>query len=313
MEDAQRAAEQVQSALSFGASRANGALSPRAGRANRESLARLIVEVALSPGEYRLELKVPQALRVLWLADGRLVGAASSADGESLLDRSSRDGLIDSRQEQELRLLRAESTGSMARVLRERGYLRETEVVPLIQRHAEQIALEAFSEYEVIYRLAEESPSADVALAASARGPLELLAEGLRRGFAGEPLLAHLGGLRAVPRLLETQVTPELLGLNGRERELLHAVDGEASLERLMLRAGLPQERALRVLMLARTVGLIELEAAPAPDELPGDLDVAAPRLEVRRGAGGRLLLRPRPSALGRRRRGAACLRAPCK
>lgn len=84
-----------------------------------------------------------------------------------------------------------------------------------------------------------------------------------------------------MPRSLEGAFAPEAFGLSARELALFTAIDGEASTERVLLRAGLPQERALRLLMLGRILGLIALEPPEeATEETPGDLDVS--RLEAR-------------------------------
>ncbi|WNZ63642.1 hypothetical protein QEG98_07970 [Myxococcus sp. MxC21-1] len=55
-------------------------------------------------------------------------------------------------------------------------------------------------------------------------------------------------------------------------------MDGEHTLEALLLGAGLPQDSALKSLAVARTLGLVSLE--PATDEDAGDLP---PELDVRR------------------------------
>ncbi|MBN1208330.1 MAG: hypothetical protein JXB05_25950, partial [Myxococcaceae bacterium] len=251
---------------------------PRSGSVTQEGLAHLLLRLCEGRAEVRLELKAPDALRILWLRAGRLVGALSSAEGETLVDRARRDGLIDARQENELRLVRAASTGALLDSLRRRGYLREAEAVPLVQRYTEQIFLEAFSEASSLYRVTEEPPPHEVALAAATRPPLHLLAEALRNSLSVESFLVQAGGLRAVVARGSAGLEPGAFGLSTRELQLLAGVDGERTLEALLLGAGLPQETTLKTFAVARALGLVALQ--PVAEEEPGELP---PELDIRR------------------------------
>jgi hypothetical protein len=200
----------------------------------------------------------------------------SSAPGESLVDRARADGLIDARQEGELRLVRSATTGALLDALRGRGYLRESESVPLVQRYTEQVFLDALAEPSTLYRLVPEPAPHEVALAAATRPPLHLLAEALRNTLTAESLLAAAGSLRARVFRGDIHLGPEDFGLPPRDLQLLSQVDGAHTLEALLLGAGLPQESALKTLAVARTLGLITLQAASGEDtgELPPELDV---------------------------------------
>jgi hypothetical protein len=255
---------------------------PRNGSVNQEGLSRLITRLQEARAGVRLELKVAGALRILWLKDGALVGAVSSASDESLVDRARSDGLIDARQENELRLVRGASTGALIDAMRGRGYVRENEVVPLVQRYTEQVALDALAEPSSLYRLSEEPPPHEVALAASTRPLLHLLAEALRNGVSTESFMEAAGGLRAGVVRGEPVPSPEAFGLSSRELRLLEEVDGEQSLEQLLLGAGLPQDTALKVFAVSRALGLIVLRPATeaSDEEAPGELDVR--RLEAK-------------------------------
>ncbi|PTL79061.1 hypothetical protein [Vitiosangium sp. GDMCC 1.1324] len=250
---------------------------PRSGSVNQEGLARLVTRLQEARAQVRLELKVAGALRILWLKDGALVGAVSSAPDESFVDRARADGLIDARQENELRLVRGVSTGALIDAMRGRGYLRENEVVPLVQRYTEQVALDALGESSSLYRLTEEPPPHEVALAASTRPLLHLLAESLRNGVSPESFVEAAGGLRAVVVRGEPEPAPEAFGLSSRELRLLAEIDGEQTLEQLLLGAGMPQDTALKVLAVARALGLVTLRPAAGvsdEQEAPGELDV---------------------------------------
>ncbi|WP_257461333.1 hypothetical protein [Archangium lipolyticum] len=249
---------------------------PRAGSVNQEGLARLITRLQEGRAGVRLELKVAGALRILWLKDGALVGAVSSAQDESLVERARADGLIDARQENELRLVRGASTGMLIDAMRGRGYVRENEVVPLVQRYTEQVALDALAEPSSLYRLSEEPPPHEVALAASTRRLLHLLAEALRNAVSTDSFVEAAGGLRAVVIRGEPEPAPEAFGLSSRELRLLEEVDGEQTLEQLLLGAGMPQDTALKVFAVARALGLITLRPAAevSSEAAPGELDV---------------------------------------
>jgi hypothetical protein len=247
---------------------------PRAGSVNREGLASLLTRLQSARLQARFELKGSGALRVLWLKEGRLVGALSSAPDESLIDRARADALIDARQENELRLVRGSSTGALIDTMRARGHLLENEVVPLVQRYTEQVALDAFGEASSLYRLVEEPPPHEVALAASTRPLLHLLAEALRDHVSAESFLSAAGGLRA--GVFRGESAPEAFGLSARELRLLSEVDGEQTLEQLLLGAGLPQDTAFKLLALLHTLGLIVLKPAipVSGHEAPGEVEV---------------------------------------
>ncbi|WP_434387882.1 hypothetical protein [Melittangium boletus] len=250
---------------------------PRGGSVNGEGLARLVIRLREARIQVRFELKGARALRVLWLRDGALVGAMSSAPEESLVDRARADGLIDARQANELRLVRGTSNTALLEAMRGRGYVRETEVIPLVQRYTEQVALDALAEDASLYRLVEEAPPHEVALAASTRPLLHLLTEALRDRVSAEAFLSLAGGLRAGVFRLGAEPEPDTFGLSARESRLLAEVDGEQTIEQLVLGAGLPQDTALRALGLGQALGLLQVrpaEAAEPDDDTPGELDV---------------------------------------
>ena len=229
---------------------------PPAARVKLEGLAALVLRLAELGATGRLELRSDDALRVLWLDQGHLAGAASSAPGESLLERAHRDGLVDARQTRELRLLRAGTDAELLRGMLERGYLRESEAVPLLQRATEHVALEALSELDAAYRwtLGLVVPESE---RAAALRPLRVLAvEALRRGLSTEAVIERTQGLQAVPSLVVAQDF-RLLGFPEREAELLESIDGESTVQSLLLGVGLKQDTGLRALALAQALGAV--------------------------------------------------------
>ena len=250
------------------------------GPLDRSRLISLLTGLHLSRPEARLEVRTSDALRVLFFRDGALVGATSTSPGETLLDRARRDGLIDGRQEAELRLLRGVSSGDLLRALRERGYLRENEVLPLVQRHTEQVALEVFSQSDALFRLSLERTPAGLVLAAAVRPPLVLLTEALRAAMPVDGLLSSLGGLGATVRPAGGEIGLGELGLREPELALLRRAETPISVEQLLLGSGMRQEVALRTLALGRAFGLLTIEPGAVDD---GDTSEPADDLEVRR------------------------------
>lgn len=254
---------------------------PRNGAVSLGELATLVSTLVAAQADVRLELGVRGGTRTLWFKKGALHGAESSFDHESLIDRARRDGLIDARQEAELRLLRTATAQEQLEAMKARGYLREIETIPLLQRATEAVALEAFSEETTQYRLSDEPPSIQVLLVAVPRSTLPLLAEALRRAVPTDILLETLGGAEAICVATENDVDLRAMGFTDKERKMLSWVDGEASVEDLTLAAGLKQEHAFRALLVAKLLGVIEVKPPekPAP-VVSGDLDIR--RLEAK-------------------------------
>ncbi len=248
---------------------------PRSGSVSLEQLAHLVSTLVAAQADVRLELGVRGGTRTLWFKRGALHGAESSFDHESLIDRARRDGLIDARQEGDLRLMRTATGSEQLEAMKARGYLREIETVPLLQRATEAVALEAFSEDTTQYRLSDEPPGVSVLLVAVPRSTLPLLAEALRRAVPVDALLETLGGAEAVCVATDNDVDLRAMGFTDKERKMLSWVDGEASVEDLTLAAGLKQEASFRALVVAKLLGVIEVKPPekPAP-AISGDLDV---------------------------------------
>ncbi|MCA2981981.1 MAG: DnaJ domain-containing protein [Myxococcaceae bacterium] len=254
---------------------------PRNGTVSLEQLAGLVATLVATEADVRLELGVRGGTRTLWFKRGALHGAESSFDHESLVDRARRDGLIDARQEADLRLLRTATTSEQLEAMKGRGFLREVETVPLLQRATEHIALEAFGEESTQYRLSDEPPSTSVLLVAVPRATLPLVAEALRRAVPADTLLERLGGAEAVCVPTDSALDLRALGFTDRERKMLSWADGEATVEDLALASGLKSEASFRALLVARLLGVIEVRPPAKPTPAPsGDLDVR--RLEAK-------------------------------
>ncbi len=253
----------------------------RHGTVGIDGLARVISQVVLANVEAKLELGVAGGARTLWFKRGQIIAAESTLDHEGLLTRARRDGLIDSKQEAELRMLRGAAPREQLDALKARAFIRDIESVPLVQRYTEQVALDAFTEETTNYRLVDETPEATVLLATVPRPTLPMLAESLRRAITPDVLLEKLGGGEAVPSANESELDLRALGFSERERKMLSWVDGEASVEDLSLASGLKPDAAFRALVVAQFLGLIDVKPGTRKTEsTSGQLDVN--RLEAK-------------------------------
>lgn len=253
----------------------------RHGTVDLEGLSRLFCQLVLAQADLRIELGAAGGTRTLWLKKGLITAAHSDFDAESLIDRARRDGLIDTRQEAELRMLRTATMREQLEALKTRGFIRDIEAIPLVQRCAEQIALEALSEETSQYRLNEDPPGHEVMLVTVPRPTLPLLAEALRRALPLEALLEKLGGGEAIPTPTDSDADLRALGFSDRERKMISWVDGEATVEDVSLASGLKPEVAFRALLVAKFLGVVEVKP-PSVAATPVDADLDVHRLEAK-------------------------------
>ncbi|MFT3841215.1 MAG: hypothetical protein QM723_29755 [Myxococcaceae bacterium] len=253
----------------------------RAGPVKLGELARLMVQLCEAKVELKAELAVPGGRRTLWLKGGEVIAAETTFQHESMLDRARRDGLIDARQEKELKLLRNATPRETLAVLKSRGWIRDEETVPMAQRYVEQVVLEALSEPGCDYRLSEDAITGGAMEAAPLKTLLPMLAEALRRSLPADRLLESLGGSEAVPFTTDSVLDPRALGFSDKERRMLSYLDGEANVEDLALASGLKPESAYRALMVAKLLGLLDLKLPDRPSVSTGpELDLQ--RLEAK-------------------------------
>lgn len=246
-----------------------------------DGLARVVSQLVLANVEAKLELGVPGGVRTLWFKRGQIIAAESNLEHESLLTRARRDGLIDGRQEAELRMLRGAPPREQLEALKARSFIRDIESVPLVQRYTEQVALDAFTEELTQYRLLDEAPPPATLLATVPRPTLPMLAESLRRAIAPDVLLETLGGGEAVATPNDSELDLRALGFSERERKMLSWVDGEATVEDLSLASGLKPDAAFRALLVARYLGIVDVKPGTRKTEsTSGQLDVN--RLEAK-------------------------------
>ncbi|HZW88986.1 MAG TPA: hypothetical protein VFF12_07900 [Myxococcaceae bacterium] len=250
-----------------------------AGRVTLEELAALLLRLEGGRATARLELRAADALRVLWLEEGMLSAAASTVSTESVLDHALRDGLLDGAAERELRILRLGEPELIGELLR-RKLVTDSELVPFLQRVTEARALEAFSEPVSFYRLSADTPPPE-GRGAAVRPLSALAAEGVRRGLPAEDVDRFVPSMRAVPKLLR-RVDAQALSLGDRERRLLDAIDGQRTVQQLLLAAGVARDGGRKAVAVAVALGWVELQPPSRQEAQAETVEVAAARLEAR-------------------------------
>ena len=250
-----------------------------AGRVTLEDLAALLFKLEGGRATARLELRAADALRVLWLEEGAIASAASTVSTESILDHALRDGLLDPAAERELRILRLGEQELLEEMLR-RKLVTDSEMVPFLQRVTEARALEAFSEPVSFYRLSADTPPPEGRRAA-VRSLSALAAEGVRRGLPAEEVDRLVPSLRSTPRLLR-RLDGQALGLGDRERRLLDAIDGERTIQQLLISLGVSRDAGRKAMAVAAALGWVELRPPSQEEARAETVEVAAQRLEAR-------------------------------
>jgi len=186
---------------------------------------------------------------------------------------------VDGASERELRILRLGEPELIDELLRRR-LLTDAELVPFLQRVTEARALEAFSEPVSFYRLSADTPPPEGRRAA-VRPLSALAAEGVRRGLPAEDVDHFVPSLRAVPKLLR-RVDAQALGLGDRERRLLEVIDGQRTVQQLLLAAGVSRDLGRKAVAVAVALGWVELQPPSRQEAQAETVEVAAARLEAR-------------------------------
>ena len=141
-------------------------------------------------------------------------------------------------------------------------------------------ALEAFSEPVSFYRLSADTPPPEGRRAA-VRSLSALAAEGVRRGLPAEEVDRLVPSLRSTPRLLR-RLDGQALGLGDRERRLLDAIDGERTIQQLLISLGVSRDAGRKAVAVAAALGWVELRPPSQEEARAETVEVAAQRLEAR-------------------------------
>ena len=230
---------------------------PLSGSVSQEQLGRLLAKLTAVASPLCLELRSTSGLRSVWLQRGRLMAATSGVEEESLLERARRDGLIDGKQESEIWLSGATSSVEVVRSLISRGFLRQSEVGPLVGRYVEQLARAAFKELESSFRLAERFVPRNIATATASFPALQVFADAIRQARGADFIWKALGGRHAVPHRLEVMAQSLASGWSDESWQLLASANGRDDVETLSAGLGLQPEVGASIFCLAKQVGIV--------------------------------------------------------
>jgi chromosome segregation ATPase len=206
----------------------------------------------------RIDVSGPDAQRTLWFEEGRAVAAASSSPVERLEEIALRAALITRAQHHALRTCEEKQARRLALQMVELGYLRASEMVPLVRRRVLEIAFSLFLDEESAYVFTAESPPAEERVVLPMH-PYALVAEGIRRKLSPDRLWERLGGPGTLLRPREKGVDLDYFGLSARERRLAAKVDGLRTVEELLFEGGLDEPAALKVLWALVAAGNLEI------------------------------------------------------
>jgi len=223
-----------------------------------EECLQLLVQTAATRPWLRLDIESRLGRRKLYICQGALMGVDSNCPGDLFLKQAQRDGLIDSKQYQSLRLLEERSPNEQLEVLLRKGFIREAEVEGLLQRYAERVLLEAMSQKEAAFALVEEKPGAEATVLKKSQPLWPLLKEGMARRHAEAHFLERFGGMEAVP-ILKTNLSGLVaMGMSKTEMRFFESIDAETQLEELVEDLGFHPKQMFFMLLTAWKLGVIE-------------------------------------------------------
>jgi CheY-like chemotaxis protein len=238
---------------------------PASGGVSQEQLARLIFKLSSWLDPVCLELRSSPGLRALWIQGGRLIAATSAVEQESLLDRARRDGLIEAHQESEIWLSGATSSVEIVRALLSKGFLRQSEVGPLVQRYVEEVARSAFKEAECAYRISDRSVPRNVAASASSAPTLPIFADAIRQTRGMDFLWKAIGGHQAVPLPLQASAVGLAACLSDEGWDLLKSSNGAEGVDALCAAVGIQLDIGASLFWLAKHLGMLEFKESEVP------------------------------------------------
>jgi CheY-like chemotaxis protein len=238
---------------------------PTSGGVSQEQLARLIFKLGSWLDPVCLELRSSPGLRALWIQGGRLIAATSAVEQESLLDRARRDGLIEAHQESEIWLSGATSSVEIVRALLSKGFLRQSEVGPLVQRYVEEVARSAFKEPECAYRISDRSVPRNVAASAASAPTLQIFADAFRQTRGVDFLWKAIGGHQAVPLPLQASAVGLAACVSDEGWDLLKSSNGEEGVDALCAALGIQLDIGASLFWLAKHLGMLEFKESELP------------------------------------------------
>ena len=255
---------------------------PASGGVSQEQLARLVFKLSSWLDPVCLELRSSPGLRALWIQGGCLVAATSAVEQESLLDRARRDGLIEAHQESEIWLSGATSSVEIVRALLSKGFLRQSEVGPLVQRYVEEVARSAFKEPECAYRISDRSVPRNVAASTSSAPTLQIFADAIRQSRGVDSLWRAIGGHQAVPLPLQASAVGLAACVSDEGWTLLKSANGAEGVDALCAAAGMQLDIGASLFWLAKHLGMLEFKESEAPAVAVKEIDLERLNAKVR-------------------------------
>jgi hypothetical protein len=204
------------------------------------------------------------ATRCLWFEEGRVVGAASSDPADRVEEVALRLGLLTREQHRQVAGgLASLPTRRAALALVERGYLKPSELTPLVRHRTEQVVFATFGESGARYRWIPEHVPADERIAPD-RPPLALAVEGVRRRWLRPRTEELLGGPASLLAPLPGGPGPAELGLSPEERRALALADGLRTLDEVLAESPLDPLSTSQLLAAAVLTGALTVRVIHA-------------------------------------------------
>jgi CheY-like chemotaxis protein len=198
-----------------------------------------------------------ETARSIHFEDGRVVGATSADPAERVEELALRLGLVTRDQHRQIGAAVASlASRRAALLLLERGFLKPTELTPLVRRRTEEVLFGIFAETDARFRWAAEEVPADERIALE-RSTLELAVEGVRRRWRADRVDAVLGGAGTLVAPVATGPSPADLGLTPEERRAVALADGLRTVDEIASASPIDALSARQVLAALVLVGTL--------------------------------------------------------
>lgn len=197
--------------------------------------------------------------KTVWFERGRPVAATSNEPNDRFEDFLLREYLLTRQQYQACRLRQLESPRQAGAFIVAERYLKPEELFDAIRRHLVDVLHSLFAWEKGHFSFESILASNDERVVLGVSGE-RLIVDGVRRRYLLQRSMRHLGppsSLMIARRVKE--FSPERLGLDSRERQLMKLLDGTRSIEDLVFTTGLSEERVYQVLTACEVLGFAQV------------------------------------------------------
>jgi hypothetical protein len=237
----------------------------------------------------RLRVRNDKIEKSIYFEAGLPVMAASEDASDRMLAMLVREGVIDTRQNEEtVRVV--DATGrKVGAVLVDLGFLRSDELLPAVRRHYESIILSLFSWNAGRWQI-DPDVTAGPDRTRLLRHPAVLVREGLERGYPEDRIAMRLGTGKNV-FLLDNSTSAaditEQVVTERAEMRVLMLFDGVRSFDEVARASGIPELVVLKIALTLSCFGTlrpVESESATRGDSRVGlrDLSIERERIQAR-------------------------------